>query len=378
MDLNISSVSSTAVLKKNNCRSVYHAIYSSGFSTKQGLASALNLSLPTITHILQDLTDRGLIGLSGHSDSTGGRRPSNIRIIPDACVAAGLEILKEFVRLIVVDLYGKPLFEKTLTLDFHKTSRYFDTVCSWANELIHSLPYPQEHVLGIGIALQGLLSPDGKELLFAHQLEPGVTVDDFASRLDWPCSIIHDAELAATAEMWGPDGLKNAFFLSLNRNMGSAVISGGKVLTGSQNFSSTIEHMELIPDGKPCYCGKCGCVEAYCSANALSEESGLALPDFFARVRSGMDAETRIWHCYLKNLARVIDNIRMVFRCDILIGGLIQTYMLPEDISHIISLASGMTFYKADDLHIRPSRYGEKATAIGGGLTWIKPFLDNI
>lgn len=378
MNLEISSISSTATLKKNNCRNVYHTIYTKGFSTKQDLANTLQLSLPTITTLLQDLKDRELIELSGHSDSTGGRRPVNIKIVPTARISAGLEILKEFARLIVVDLYGTPLLEKTLMLNFHKTNLYFDTLSSWVNDLIHRLPYPDEHVLGIGIALQGLLSPDGKELLFNPLLGSRVTIDDFAGRLDWPCSIIHDVELAATAEISLPNGLKNAFYLSLNRNMGSALISDGKVLTGSQNFSSTIEHMELIPGGRRCYCGKCGCVETCCSANALMEDSGLELPDFFWRVRSGQERELHIWNRYLENLARTIDNIRMIFRCDILIGGLIQTYMIPEDIHKIIALANEFTFYKANDLNIRLSQYGEKATAIGGGLTYIKPFLENI
>ncbi|RHA82975.1 ROK family protein, partial [Roseburia inulinivorans] len=49
--------------------------------------------------------------------------------------------------------------------------------------------------------------------------------------------------------------------------------------------SGTTEHMCINADGPLCYCGNHGCLETYCSANALEHTSGLPIKDFFVQLR---------------------------------------------------------------------------------------------
>ena len=70
--------------------------------------------------------------------------------------------------------------------------------------------------------------------------------------------------------------------------------------------------------------------------------------------------------------------MRMVIRSDILIGGYLQSYMTPEDIAKIKQYVHEQTFFKVDDLHIESSLCGEKATAIGCALHYIKQFLQSV
>ena len=59
-------------------------------------------------------------------------------------------------------------------------------------------------------------------------------------------------------------------------------VIAGKLLPGDAFRCGEAGHMTLIPDGKPCYCGKTGCVDAYCSARLLSDLSGGRLEDSFS------------------------------------------------------------------------------------------------
>jgi len=49
--------------------------------------------------------------------------------------------------------------------------------------------------------------------------------------------------------------------------------------------SGTTEHMCINADDPLCYCGNHGCLETYCSANALEHTSGLPIKDFFVQLR---------------------------------------------------------------------------------------------
>lgn len=372
------AIASTAELKKYNYLQVYQAIYNAGQTTRQAIAEQLGLSLPTVSQNLQELMDNGLIQRAGHLASTGGRRPYCIQAVADARLSVGLEILKEMAHIVVIDLYGTVLFEDFLPLNFHNTVAYFDSLCEWINEKINQLHCAKETVLGIGIAVQGLPSDDGSVLEFGKLLESGIHTDDFSRRLPWKCAMIHDVDLAARTELWFHHNITDAVYLSLNRNLGSSLIANGAIYVGNESYSSTIEHMCLIPDGRKCYCGKCGCVETYCSADALEKAAGQTLDQFFFRLRAGYEDERKIWHTYLQYLARTIDNVHMIIHGPILIGGLLQTYMIPEDFELLTELINEMTFFQTKSIQIEQSKCQNQATAIGAGLFYIECFLQTL
>ena len=158
------------------------------------------------------------------------------------------------------------------------------------------------------------------------------TRTDFAQYLDYPCTLIHDAEAAAFAELWHLKLSHNAIYLSLNNFLGSAFIFNGSIVHSQDLSSGTIEHMCLYPNGNECYCGKKGCVDAYCSANSLIKNAGENIEDFFSHVKKGSPPHVEIWHNYLRDLAITIDNIRMVISSDIVIGGILQPFITDEDL----------------------------------------------
>ena len=84
----------SATERRRQTRSnVYHFLYETKeFCTRQSLAQALDLSLPTIYQNLSDLVEAGLVCYTGQSQSTGGRKASGLDIVPDARVAVGESI----------------------------------------------------------------------------------------------------------------------------------------------------------------------------------------------------------------------------------------------------------------------------------------------
>lgn len=60
--------------------------------------------------------------------------------------------------------------------------------------------------------------------------------------------------------------------LFMGTGLGGGVVSGGAILRGDNSLAGEIGHMTIVPDGRPCGCGKRGCLEAYSSKTGLAYE----------------------------------------------------------------------------------------------------------
>ena len=143
-----------------------------------------------------------------------------------------------------------------------------------------------DKISGVGIAIQGILSPDRSKIQYEKLLQhTGLNIADLTRYIPYPCVTEHDSKAAAVAEIWNQPQFSDAVVLLLNKNLGSALVIHGEVHQGKSMHSGTIEHMCIVPDGKPCYCGGKGCLETYCSAESLQNQiqgnSFAAFSDYF-------------------------------------------------------------------------------------------------
>ena len=363
-------------LKKINRAQVYQYIYRHRSASRSEVASALGMSFPTVTQNLSSLEAQHLIERSGFMDSTGGRKAQIYTCNSTVAVSAGLEILKEFVRISVIDIYGTVLSGRILNLPYSNEDCYFQEVCSFVNRFLEELPYPNESILGVGIAIQALISTDGTRIVYGQIMgNTGLTLEHFGRYLHYPCIFLHDASAAASATLWFDEKIKDAVYLSLNRNFGGALILNRHIYHGHSMISGTYEHLCLVPDGRLCYCGKRGCMETYCSANSLRDDAGMELPVFFDHVRNNDFSAVSLWDKYLRTLARGIGMIRHVIDCDIIIGGFLNTFFTAGDYLLLSEYTDAQCSLNAHPVRIIPGPHSDEIPSIGAGLFFIRPFL---
>lgn len=370
----------TAEIRRYNKSQIFKTIYANKEISKQGISQLLQLSLPTVSQNLTELQQEGLIEICGSSRSTGGRKAQLYCCISDARIAFGAVLLKDYVQIIALDLYGTPLAKEQHLISFSNSPAYFEQICSIIQSFIDSCGYPSDRILGIGIAIQGLVSKKGDRMIFGKILNNSdVTVDNFTRYLNYPCILLHDAETAAACELWERPDLTDAAFIFLNRNLGGALILNGAIHSGSILTSGIFEHMCLVPHGRLCYCGQHGCLENYCSANSLIAEAGMPLDDFFTAVRKGSEREAGIWDTFLHHLALAINNILMVVNCDIILGGLLSLYIQPEDLETLrkyIREKSAFDFFSS--YLMSKSTTNTYVEATGAALHYINKYLNQL
>lgn len=109
-------------------------------------------------------------------------------------------------------------------------------------------------------------------IAWAHDSVVPLT-DMFRERLGVPVAITNDANAAAIGEMtYGvARGMKNFIVLTLGTGVGSGIVANGQLVYGSDGNAGELGHVIMRREnGRPCGCGRNGCLETYCSATGVA------------------------------------------------------------------------------------------------------------
>lgn len=358
---------------------VFRSIYGSKYISKQEISSELNLSLPTVAQALKDLYAANLIHKSGYYESTGGRKAEAISVQPLAKISIGVELLNESIKLCATNLSGKTFKEEFEVCPFENTVEYFKHFGAVVNAFIDSTKVPDCNILGVFIAIQGLVSLEGDKVVDGRILGiTGITVDTFQQYIRLPCRLIHDTEASAFAEMWQHPEIQNAVYIVLNRNLGGALIINGHLYRGPEFGSCILEHMRLVPNGKLCYCGQRGCLEEYCSVNSLEQSAGMDVDEFFRQLSADNPQIVRIFDEYLHNLAQGITNIRTLIDCEFIIGGFLEPYLSDIHFKMLADMVKDNFAFPSSSFNFRRGCHGSNAASRGAALMIIDDFIKSV
>lgn len=367
----------TITLKKINKGKVYYNVYKTRGTSKQQISNDLKMGLSTVSQNLNILEREGLIERNGYLESTGGRKANLIRIIPDARISIGVGILKNMFHIVAVNLYGEEIQTETFILPYKKEDEYYIEVTDRIKQFISDNNYDTDKILGVSVASQGLISPDGYHVTYGAIMgNTDMKLSDFSERLPYPCRLEHDSAAAAYLERWNHPELDSAALVLLNRNLGGAVITNHSVHLGASMRAGTIEHMKIHSDGPLCYCGNCGCLETYCSANALEKISGLSVKEFFSKLRSENNKNlSQIWKNYLSNLAIAIKNLNLIIDSPIIFSGYLAPYLKEGDIDYLLTQINTFNPFPIDREFILVGTHGQYTPAVGTALYYISKFV---
>ena len=370
----------TIALKKINRSKIYQYIYRSKLTSKLQIVQDLQMGLSTVSQNLNLLENEGLIEKNGYFDSTGGRKANAIQIVSDFRISIGVGILKNMFHITAIDLYGNTVYTDTIPLTYSNTAAYYQQITDKVKDFIEKNQYPEDKILGVSIATQGITSPDNTTVIYGNIMNnTGMRLKDFSRHLPYPCHLEHDSKSAAFLELWNHPELDSAVVFLLNRNLGGAIITNHQIHQGCSMHSGTIEHICVNPDGPLCYCGNRGCLETYCSANSLEQSSGMTIKEFFPLLREKKSPQLiQIWEDYLKHLAFAMKNLNLVIDAPIIISGYLAPYFTEDDTDYLLRQINSMTPFELKEERILVGTHGQYTPAIGAALFYVKEFIQSV
>lgn len=174
----------------------------------------------------------------------------------------------------IVDARGTILCSDSIkTQAYSEVGACVDAVCEKLVPLIEANG-GSDKIKGIGIG-----APNGNYYNGTIEFAPNLPwkgvirlADMFEERLGIPTALTNDANAAAIGEMtYGvARGLKDFIMITLGTGVGSGIVINGQMVYGHDGFAGELGHVIVKEDGRPCGCGRRGCLETYCSATGVA------------------------------------------------------------------------------------------------------------
>ena len=357
---------------------IYRYLYESkDFCTKQALAKHCKISMPTLYQNLSELMENGLVRYSGEEQSTGGRKAQGLEIIPDARYAVGMSIMESRLRFAAADLRLNELaYHETRFAGISQLTEQTGTIRRELDAFLDSHGLDHERMLGVGITIPGIVTPECDRIVMAPTLHLRDTpLDTLTQDIPYPVYIKNDASSSGYAE-WFARGefQRNMAYLSLENGVGGAVLANYTPYGGDNGRSGEFGHICVEPGGLPCCCGRRGCLEAYCSAQRITEELGITPDEFFVGADRHDPACETLLYDMLRHLAIGINNIHMALDCDVVLGGILSEYLQPYLPSLKRYVLAGNPF-ETDADFVRLSTLRRHTAPLGAALYFIREFI---
>jgi predicted NBD/HSP70 family sugar kinase len=370
--------------KENSALSVRSRIYrflydSKEFCSKQVLASSCGVSMPTLYQNLNELIEAGLVRYTGEAQFTGGRRAQGLDIVPDARVALGVSVTEHTLRLVAADLRLHELGYRSLPVDLlprlpHNASVFSRIV----EEFLNEFSIDRKKLLGVGITLPALISPDSKSIQFAPTLGlKDVPIAGLFSKIPYPVYVDNDGSASGHAECFVRRNQKDMAYLSLEYGVGGAVLIDGQLHRGVNGHSGEFGHICVEPGGLQCNCGKQGCLEAYCSPLRIEKELGVTLEEFIRGAEDHVPQYEELLYDMLRHLAVAVNGIHLTLDCDVILGGFFSEYLQPFLPVLRRYVLAGNPFEENADF-VQLSSLRRHITPLGAALFFIREFVASV
>lgn len=262
--------------KEHNRNLVLKNIFERDPISRAEIARITGLTRTTVSEIVAELIEEGLVCEAGVGSSIGGKSPILLSIIKDSRCLIGLDIAQNHYRGAVVNLRGEILKLITAPVVERYGNKPFQQMFTILDQLMEFACQP---TVGIGVGTPGLVSTsegmvinavnfDWKNLPLAKMIQ---------DRYNLPVFIYNDCQAAAMGEFifgkYNQSG-DNLIVVNVGHGIGSGIIINGNLYQGDGGGAGEIGHVVVVGEGgELCRCGHRGCLETVSSVQALLKKA---------------------------------------------------------------------------------------------------------
>ncbi|MEU4570399.1 ROK family transcriptional regulator [Micromonospora sp. NPDC023956] len=265
-------------IRRRNRAVLLSSIYFDGPLSQQELVRGTGLSGGTVSNLVGEMSEEGLIEEAGSADSDGGRPRTLLRVRPTYGYLVGVDVGETRVQVELFDLAMGPLAKADFPLDPQdRRGREPGTIArhilAGLDQVIEAAGVSRRSLFGVGIGVPGVVE-QGREAVVHAQTLGWTAVPLEAMLRDGVDATIHidnGAKTLGRAELWfGADrSVRHAVVALVGSGVGAAVMTNGVSYRGASSSAGEWGHTTLVYGGRACRCGARGCLEAYVGAEGV-------------------------------------------------------------------------------------------------------------
>ncbi|WP_405774199.1 ROK family protein [Streptomyces sp. NBC_00859] len=269
---------STLDSRVHNRSLVLATLYHEGPRSRSEIARASGLTAPTISALVADLEEDGLVADIGPRQGAArlGKPASLVRIEDNSVHLVVLDLShNDRFSGAVLNLRGEVVARRDVPLGDALGAAAHALVIRLAADLIDAAP---RRVLGIGVGSPGIIDDAGIIRLAAHLGWTDLPLAaELTDRFGIPAYVGNDVNLAALGVLHFREArTQNLMVISIEHGVGAGLIVGGERVEGEQFAAGEIGHVTVDEHGELCMCGRRGCLDLAIDAGHLSRRLALA------------------------------------------------------------------------------------------------------
>ena len=245
--------------------------------SRSAIAKRLEVSLPTVMRIVEELVEEGFIRPQGSTEWSGGRRRPLLEFYADGHVVLGVDMGGTKMYGAISDLGGNIVDEVNIGHHGSSGEDSFNQLTTLIDSLLASPRVEGRRILGIGVGAPGVTLHKEGIVTWAYTLH----WDKFplkarlAKVYDLPITVDNDVNLAALGELWFGAGqnTQDMILIAIGTGIGAGVIINGLLYRGAKEASGEIGNM--IPGRE--FLGKnyldFGALESVASGTGIAERA---------------------------------------------------------------------------------------------------------
>ncbi|MGE6490456.1 ROK family transcriptional regulator [Exiguobacterium sp. NPDC077395] len=261
------------------------------------LAKKTSLTKPTISNIVNELKEEGLINERELGVSSGGRRPIMLELAASDRFVIGIDATQRKLHGVVTNIHGELLDEAWHDERFDTNEEFIDAIVALYITLNERT---EGDVIGLGVSVHGMVEAGDGVVLFAPRfhLHDIPLKRELEKRLGQHVFVENDVRTLALGELYFGEaiGIEEFFYVYAGYGIGGAYVHAGELIDGEHHIAGEIGHMRIMLDGPICSCGNRGCLEAVAGERAILNEArqlahDLTLDDLRDSVSSNQDVQ---------------------------------------------------------------------------------------
>jgi glucokinase-like ROK family protein len=243
--------------------------------SRSQLARKTNLSSTTITNLVAELIEQGIVAEDRNTPEDiqrpVGRPRTGLYLIPDARYVVGVHIGVGLYRIAVMNLRAEIVCSKLVNFAINTSpGDVLQGMCADIHELVTNCSVDRRLILGVGVGASGLVDYlEGINILAPNLDWHQVPIRDFMeSHLGLPVVVENNVRAMALGEAYFGcgRGAQSVAFVYGRTGVGAGFVINHQLFRGSSTGAGEIGHMILVPEnGELCRCGNRGCLETLVS-----------------------------------------------------------------------------------------------------------------
>ncbi|KQS33847.1 ROK family transcriptional regulator [Dyadobacter sp. Leaf189] len=257
---------------KDPGRIILGYLANNGGMTLPELGKHINVSVPKVTTLVNELKKDGLVQDYGKIDSSSGRKPTLYGVAPDAAYFLGVDVKQSYISLGLSDL-DKTLVKNSgkIPYNLENTVASRDALCDHILTFIQELTIDKNKIQGVGINLSGRVNYKTGHSYSYFNFDERPLSKIVEEKIGYPVYLENDSRAMAFGEfcMGAVEGEKDVLFLNLDYGIAVGILMDGQLYYGKSGYAGEFGHMPIFDNEFICRCGKKGCLETQASGWAL-------------------------------------------------------------------------------------------------------------